>query len=227
MENLNVFSIFRSISGECGIIPQGTITTFIRLAGCNLRCLYCDTEKAWERNSGQEMTIDEVVDKVEDLDSDHVLITGGEPLLQQEGLTNLCMDPHIIFNDGMSITIETNGSITPGEELVKYVDSWVVDYKLPGSEEMDRMLPLHEYSHFPRNRTLMKFVCSNEQDLLVAVDVMEKLEMCGCVVSAARPLTEADLLELMIKNDIRAVLNVQIHKYIFPEGEVGDVGKDR
>jgi len=83
----HVTSVFRSISGEAGYRPQGSPMVFIRLFGCNLSCRYCDTKYAREpsknyKEMSPEEVLEEVVRKIEP--SDHILFTGGEPLLQKD-----------------------------------------------------------------------------------------------------------------------------------------------
>jgi len=76
--NLTVCEIFKSIQGESSF--TGLPFTIVRLTGCNLRCSYCDTHYAWEE--GRQMSVGEVVQAVEEFGMKHVLVTGGEPLLQ-------------------------------------------------------------------------------------------------------------------------------------------------
>jgi 7-carboxy-7-deazaguanine synthase len=130
-QTINIYSIFRSINGEICKPGQGSWSTFIRLAGCNLKCLYCDTTYAQQPDSGTPMTIDEIVEKVEELGCNNVTITGGEPLLQKEGLKELIRALYF-----KQISIETNGSY-PIIDLMK--PYWVVDYKLPSSGENQKM----------------------------------------------------------------------------------------
>jgi 7-carboxy-7-deazaguanine synthase len=77
-ETLKVNEIFRSLQGEG--VRAGMPCAFVRLAGCNLRCTWCDTKYAWDE--GTEMTLDEITRAVEKLDLTRVELTGGEPLIQ-------------------------------------------------------------------------------------------------------------------------------------------------
>jgi 7-carboxy-7-deazaguanine synthase len=99
-----VAELFRSVQGE-GFLT-GTPSTFVRVAGCNLRCWFCDTPYASWHPEGEKMSIDEIVDRVEALGEHHVVLTGGEPLLFQEmvALTTRLHD------QGRHITIETAGT---------------------------------------------------------------------------------------------------------------------
>src|SRR3972149_1070797 len=77
---LNVSELFRSIQGESSF--AGYPCTFVRLAGCNLRCRYCDTSYA--QTPGEDMSLDAILERVDHFGTNLVEITGGEPLLQEE-----------------------------------------------------------------------------------------------------------------------------------------------
>ena len=80
-DSLVVNEIFGSIDGEG--LRTGELATFIRLAGCNLRCSYCDTDYALKANQGTEMSIDEIIAKVKDIGYRNITLTGGEPLIHK------------------------------------------------------------------------------------------------------------------------------------------------
>ena len=104
---LLVHSIFKSISGEVGLIPQGTSTVFIRLAGCNMKCSYCDTACTQSKKSGSKFTIEQIINSIKKLKCKNLLITGGEPLMQRKGIISLLKR---LKGWGCKIQIETNGS---------------------------------------------------------------------------------------------------------------------
>ena len=91
---LNVYSVFNSINGEICASGQGSWCTFIRLAGCNIRCKWCDTEYAQSRDSGEEMSLHEVISLVESYKCRNVTITGGEPLMQYTQVEKLIQILH-------------------------------------------------------------------------------------------------------------------------------------
>ncbi|MEK7279106.1 MAG: radical SAM protein, partial [Nitrospirota bacterium] len=107
VDTIVVNEIFRSIQGESTY--AGLPTTFIRTTGCNLRCSWCDTKYAYEDGTG--MTVDDIADKVANLGSGLVEITGGEPLLQV-GIDGLARH---LLDSGSNVMIETNGSIDIGK----------------------------------------------------------------------------------------------------------------
>jgi organic radical activating enzyme len=119
--------VFTSFDGECNGFHQGAVTTFIRFQGCNLRCWYCDTERTQKiEEAPLFLTPQEIAECVK---TKKVTITGGEPLLQSEGLIELV---GILLSQGKNISIETNGT----QEIPKVLRgrhkrlSWVVDFKM-------------------------------------------------------------------------------------------------
>ena len=122
---LYVSEIFFSLNGEGLLI--GVPTIFVRLSGCNLRCRWCDTKYAW--NMGTEKEDKEIIKEVKKADNgfcDWVLITGGEPLIQEiDGLIKN------LRKAGYKIGIETNGSIY--KEVLHTCDFISADIKPPSS----------------------------------------------------------------------------------------------
>ena len=120
---MKICEIFTSIQGETS--HAGMPCTFIRLTGCNLRCLYCDTEYAYEE--GMELTEAEIINEVELIGVHLITITGGEPLLQEE----IYRLTERLIGEGYKVLIETNGTMS-----IKDIDSRaviVLDIKTPGS----------------------------------------------------------------------------------------------
>ena len=100
---LQIIETFTSVQGES--THAGKVCFFIRLAGCNLRCTYCDTAYAWE--GGKEFSVEELVSLAVSSGVAVVEITGGEPLLQKE--TPLLAQK--LLEAGKTVLIETNGSV--------------------------------------------------------------------------------------------------------------------
>jgi len=208
---MRVYSIFRSISGEVDRFHQGVFTTFIRTAGCLLRCRYCDTLYAQDPNAGKEMSVKEIVDRVEQLRCGKVTITGGEPLLQPD-FFDLTKG---LKKDGFFISVETNGS----RSLIGFsVDSWVVDYKLENSGMEGRM---NEKAFCNlRESDFVKFVVGSLEDCKEAVEVRKELESKGCEAKFAfsplhGELDPKDLIQhLESLEQFDVIVNLQLHKYI-------------
>lgn len=115
---LQINEMFWSVEGEG--VRVGEPTFFIRLAGCNLRCRFCDTDF----DTFEEVTVDEIVDEVQLRDITWVCLTGGEPLLQN--ILPLCES--LLEND-YRLHIETNGTVDPDPRLYEYIEHWTVSPK--------------------------------------------------------------------------------------------------
>ena len=179
---MKVHSIFITIQGEG--LYSGAITTFIRFAGCHLRCDYCDTRYAQNNDDIDDVGVPYIIDKVTSLSSNprYICITGGEPLEQPQtemfnllqALQNWCGAKGL-----ESIVIETNGAQNVSwllDKPFRSITSLSVDYKLPCSGQEDKML-LSNFKHLgPRDA--MKFVCKDKQDVDVALNVLDKLKDC-------------------------------------------------
>lgn len=105
----------------------GIPSSFIRLAGCNLYCRYCDTKEAWNVENVVEIGVNDVVKKVKEYGVPWVTITGGEPLLQLEAVEELVIK---LKTSGFRVCIETNGTVKPSSNLLELVDMWSVSPKL-------------------------------------------------------------------------------------------------
>lgn len=127
--NLNVNEIFYSVQGEGPLV--GMPSVFLRLNGCNLRCPWCDSKFTWLTDDNPEWGPDEVIDTFKianDLASytcNHIVITGGEPLLQQDAVYELIGR----FGGEHHFTVETNGTIDPHPDFFEQVDLWMVSPK--------------------------------------------------------------------------------------------------
>lgn len=104
-QRLRIAEIFSSLQGEG--IWVGTPSTFVRVSGCNLRCVWCDTPYASWHPEGPTMTIAQIADAVEAAGIDHVVLTGGEPMLFEP----IVMLSHALKDKGHTITVETAGTI--------------------------------------------------------------------------------------------------------------------
>lgn len=216
MTSLNVVEIFDSIEGEG--IRTGMPVTFIRLAGCNLRCSYCDTCYAQKGTDGVLMSIEDIIKKV---NYKAVTITGGEPLLHQQSVIELIEK---LSDAGHYINIETNGSI----DIKPYIFSvragrgfFTVDYKCPCSGMQSQMFEPN-FNVMDENDVL-KFVVSNMEDLGAVRDFLTHhqglkstvfVSPCYNTIPLPQLAEEIRLLKkLYPKFDIR--MQVQLHKIIW------------
>lgn len=211
---MRIYSIFNSIDGEVSLYHQGRFSTFIRLAGCNLRCRYCDTEYALREDSGEEMDLPSIVRKVVDIGCNKVTITGGEPLMQRNELHELIRLLSIIK---YKITVETNGSFST--ENCPAV-GWIMDYKLPSAGTHAWAKMDDENFMFLNRGDFVKFIIGHRGDYTVAVEKMRELKRFGCKARFAYSIhgTETSYNQLIdwLKSDKEydTIINVQLHKLI-------------
>ncbi len=203
---LAVAEIFFSIQGESTF--AGRPCAFVRLAGCNLDCRYCDTPAA--RTGGRAMSVDEVVAAVAALGCPLVEITGGEPLLQA-GVPELC---HRLLADGRRVLLETNGSLP-----LDVVDGRVVrimDIKTPGSGMAHRMRAENLDQLRPPDQ--LKFVLTDRADYEWAREYLMAHPLPAGVEVLFAPATPglppADLARWILEDHLPVRLQIQLHKHL-------------
>jgi len=202
---MKICEIFASIQGESSL--AGIPMIFVRLTGCNLRCSYCDTKYAYYE--GQELSVDEVLKKINSFPLKYVEITGGEPLLQDEvyELMNEVIKTH-------KVLLETNGSVSI--EKVNPRVKIIMDIKTPGSGMSDRNYI--ENLRFLKEIDEVKFVLTDRVDYEWAKDFIRthKIKTKEILFSPAYGiLNPQKLSEWIIEDALQVRLNLQIHKYIF------------
>ena len=218
--SFKVVEIFESINGEG--MRAGELAVFVRMKGCNLSCNYCDTMWANEADCEfEEMTADQIVERVKKSGIKNVTLTGGEPLLQKDAdkLLKLFSDEKDI-----RVEIETNGSVNLSQFLKYENTSFTMDYKLPESD-MEKYMDLENFKILRKKDTL-KFVASSVNDLKKAKDLIEKYDLIGRVNIIFSPvfgkieLTDiVDFLKDNKLNDVR--MQLQMHKFIWAPEERG------
>ncbi len=153
--------IFYSLQGEGA--SQGAPSLFLRLAGCNLACAWCDTAYAWKRGEAFDMTASEIAIAMDALapECGRVVITGGEPLLQQNALEELLP----LLGD-RRIEVETNGTVEASEALLARVNQWNISPKLAhaGQNGAQTQLPAVLRLFADTGRAWFKFVVRGEED---------------------------------------------------------------
>ena len=219
-----ISEIFGSLNGEVCAMSQGSLCTFVRLQGCNLKCRYCDTVQA-QNSKGKKMTVDAVYQAIQELGNKNVTITGGEPLLQLPELAQLCLK---LVNNGNRVSVETNGSIAlpedehdePHLEVWKYVN-WVVDYKLPSSGMEDKMCMDNFIDFDYASNDFIKFVVADSNDFRKAKSIVRKCQskyVKFAMSAIEKELNPVLLLEWMMKESCLkergVILNLQLHKIL-------------
>lgn len=210
---LKINEIFASIQGESSY--AGLPFVFVRLAGCNLRCRYCDTTYAYDE--GSELTISQVVARVNEHGQRWVEVTGGEPLLQPD-------TPELVrrlLASGHRVLVDTNGSLDIRDVDQKAVR--IVDIKTPfsGMVERNDWRIVHQLAEHDE----VKFVLGDESDYNWAKEVIEAhglLKRCSILFSTVYGILHPrQLASWIIRDGMPVRLQLQIHKYIWPPGERG------
>lgn len=207
--DLSVNEIFFSIDGEGK--RAGCLAAFVRLAGCNLRCSYCDTEYAFA--DGKPMRAEEIAEAVKGWEN--VTVTGGEPL---------CQDLHALLAllQSHEVNIETNGSEDVEPYQVYPHVFFTLDYKCPSSGMEASMLDKNFRTLRPQD--VLKFVVGTTEDLRTAQKVCEKYEPhCSVYLSPVFGKIEAkEIVEFMKGARYKNWrLQLQLHKYIWPPDKRG------
>ncbi len=206
-DRVRVTEIFRSLQGESS--SSGWPTVFVRLTGCPLRCRWCDTAYAF--TGGETMPVDEVVARVEALDTRHVCVTGGEPLAQpgcRPLLSALCAAGH-------EVSLETSGALDIGglDPAVRIV----MDLKAPGSGESDRNRLENLVLLRPQDE--VKCVLADRADFDWAVATCREhdlFERCTVLFSPVQgELAPTLLADWILESGIPVRFQIQLHKLLW------------
>jgi len=206
-EPVKVYDIYQSLLGESSL--AGYPAVIIRLSGCNLRCKYCDTTYAYEE--GRELGVEEILDIVEAYNLRRTLVTGGEPLLQQE-TPRLCRE---LLDRGYQVIVETNGSLDIRQIPEGAIR--VIDIKTPGSGESKR----NDWRNidFLTGTDEIKFVLVDRNDYLWAKGIIEKCRLeykTKLILSPAWNLLEpAQLASWVLEDKLNLRVGLQLHKIIW------------
>lgn len=204
---LRITEIFHSLQGESTL--SGLPTTFVRLTGCPLRCLYCDSEYAF--SGGEKMTLQSILDEANRYRSKRVCVTGGEPLAQPNCLPLM----KLLCDEGFEVSIETSGALA-----IERIDPRVIvvmDVKTPDSGEVLKNR-LENLKHL-KTTDQIKFVICSRGDYDFAKLFIEEHDLfgqCEILFSPSYEQVPAKDLANWIVNDSLAVrFQLQIHKFLW------------
>jgi 7-carboxy-7-deazaguanine synthase len=214
-KDLLVSEIFHSLQGETSL--SGVRFAFIRLSGCNLRCTYCDSAYAFK--GGIKMSIPEILKAIENFNVKHVLLTGGEPLMQRQ--TPALLDALNLAD--YSVSIETHGETSIA--AVAKNARIVMDIKTPSSG-MSRGGYLTNFQYLKKTDEI-KFIIASQEDYAWAREIVQKSKIpCDEILFSPAvaalnspgqfsPISSHWLAEQILRDQLNVRLQVQLHKLLW------------
>lgn len=212
-QRLRVIEVYASVQGESTF--AGLPCTFVRLAGCNLRCRWCDS--VYTFTGGERRSIDDVVAEVAGLGVSLVELTGGEPLVHRQAIPLM----ERLLAGGHTVLLETSGSrdIGPVPDGVRII----LDLKPPDSGEVAANL----WSNIPKLRAKdeVKFVIASRRDYEWSRDTVREHGLGAPVAVlfsvAFGEVQPADVVAWMLADAVPARFQLQLHKFIWPDAARG------
>ncbi len=207
VDKLRITEIFASVQGESTRV--GLPTVFVRLTGCPLRCVWCDTAYAFQ--GGENRSVQAVVEEVASHRLHHVCVTGGEPLAQKACLPLL----GALCDAGHSVSLETSGALD-----ISAVDprvSCIVDLKAPGSGEVAK----NRFDNIAHLKQIdeVKIVLADAADYTWAKERIAEYDLasrCAVLLSpVAGSLAPADLAEWIVRDRLPVRFQLQLHKILW------------
>ncbi|MDP7148645.1 MAG: radical SAM protein [Nitrospinaceae bacterium] len=210
---LELTEIFKSVQGESTYM--GLPCVFVRLTGCNLRCVWCDTAYAFQ--GGKKLSIDKILEEIKSHGIDLVEITGGEPLMQKEVFP--LMDT--LLKNNFRVMLETGGSLSIKDVPAEVIK--IIDLKCPGSGEKEK-------NHWDNLNHLastdeIKFVITDRADYEWSRSTLEKYELDKKSHILFSPVFDKlplkDLAEWILEDNLPVRLQTQLHKHIWDKNAQG------
>lgn len=211
MSLLRITEIFYSLQGESNTV--GLPTVFIRLTGCPLRCVYCDTAYAF--TGGNKIEIDAIIAEAEQYGSRYITVTGGEPLAQPGCLELMTK----LLDKGYIVSLETSGALDVSRVDPRVVK--VMDLKTPSSGELSRNF--YQNIEYLTAKDQVKFVIGNDEDydwsksVLIEYDLPNRCEILFSPVMGQQNPTE--LAEKILKDRLPVRFQLQLHKILWDDAQ--------
>ena len=207
LRRLRLTEVFYSLQGESKTLGEPTV--FIRLTGCPLRCVYCDTAYAFY--GGKWLGFDDIFDILSNYKTKSICVTGGEPLAQPN-CVNLLSE---LCEQGFDVSLETSGAMDISKVDTRV--SRVLDIKTPGSAEVNKNL----WSNLEQltNHDQVKFVICSKSDFDWAKEVVEKHKLSDkCLVlfsPSHQQVKETELATWILEEQLNVRFQMQLHKVLW------------
>lgn len=211
MGSLRITEIFYSLQGESNTV--GLPTVFIRLTGCPLRCVYCDTTYAF--TGGSKMDINAILDQVKQYPTLYVTVTGGEPLAQPACIELMSK----LADHGYQVSLETSGALDVSKVDPRVVK--VMDLKTPSSGELSKNL-YQNIDHLTANDQV-KFVIGSDEDyqwskqILTEYTLADRCQILFSPVMGQQNPTE--LAEKILADYLPVRFQIQLHKLLWDDAQ--------
>jgi len=205
--SVRIYEIYDSIQGESTL--AGMPCTLVRLAGCPLRCNYCDTPQALPFDSGKEYSIKQIADEVRQRKRPLTLVSGGEPLAQKSCLPLLSELAEI----SPVLQLETSGAFNISQTHPKV--RRILDIKTPGSGESKRNR--WENLRCLKDGDEIKFAITSRDDYVWAVDILNEYQIDVPMLFSPTwgDIDPSELVQWMLEDHVHARMQLQLHKYIW------------
>ena len=204
---LRLTEIFYSLQGESS--SMGLPTLFIRLTGCPLRCIYCDSAYAFK--GGQKQSFEQILEKVDSYQPQNITVTGGEPLAQPNCFPFL----ELLCDKGYAVSLETSGAMP-----IEKVDSRVrivMDLKTPSSEEMEKNL--YDNITLLKPTDEVKFVIADRADYEWSQQISDEYDLyhkANVLFSPSQGVMDNQTLaDWSVGDNLKVRFQLQMHKYIW------------
>lgn len=211
VSSLRITEIFYSLQGESNTV--GIPTVFIRLTGCPLRCVYCDTAYAF--TGGKKVKITEIITQAEQFETQYITVTGGEPLAQPACLELITQ----LLDKGFIVSLETSGAIDISEVDSRAVK--VMDLKTPGSGELSKNL--YQNIAFLNAKDQVKFVIGSDEDYDWSKAALAEYQLPGRCDILFSPVmgqqNPTELAEKILRDRLPVRFQIQLHKLLWDDAQ--------
>ena len=208
---LRITEIFYSLQGESNTV--GIPTVFIRLTGCPLRCVYCDTAYAF--SGGNKVNIADIIAQTEQYGTRYVTVTGGEPLAQPNCLELITQ----LLDKDFIVSLETSGALDLSGVDVRTVK--VMDLKTPSSGELSKNL--YDNIQFLDAKDQVKFVIGNDEDYDWSKKIVADyalLDRCQVLFSPVMGMqSPTELADKILQERLPVRFQIQLHKMLWDNAQ--------